>query len=309
MSKDRPKNVAASVRQKLLTLAHERKEDFQLILIRYGMERLLHRLDESAHKNRFVLKGAMLFQVWSGQSHRATLDLDLHGTGESSVAGIVAVFKEVCLLAVADDGLIFDADSVAGEEIREDQEYKGVRIRIDARLGVAKIPVQVDIGFSDAITPKPSRLQYPSLIGLPTPSIRVYPKETVVAEKYQAMVALGIANSRMKDFFDIWVLARQADFDGPVLANAITATFKRRRTALPVGKPLALTDNFARDAAKQTQWRAFLRKGRLTIAADGLEAVIAVLDEFLMPPTTALVEGKEFNRRWPANGPWQERRL
>lgn len=301
----KPRNRVASVRQMLLTLARQRKEDFQLILIRYGMERLLHRLNASASMNRFVLKGAMLFGVWSGQSHRATMDLDLHGTGDGSVNDIIAVFKEVCLQPVDDDGLVFDADSVVGEEIREDQEYKGVRIRIGVRLGAAKIPIQVDIGFGDAITPKPSRLQYPSLIGLPTPSLRVYPKETVVAEKFQAMVALGIANSRMKDFFDLWVLAKQTDFDGQVLANAIAATFKCRRTALPKDKPLALTERFGRDAVKQTQWQAFLRKGRLTIEAGSLEAVIGVLDQFLTPPTIALVEGKEFNRHWFPNGQWR----
>lgn len=304
MSKDRPTNLAASVRQKLLTIARDRKEDFQVVLVRYGLERLLHRLGESIHRNRFVLKGAMLFQVWSGQMHRATLDLDLHGSGESSVTGVAAVFREVCLQPVDKDGLVFDADSVAGEEIREDQEYKGVRIRIDVRLGVARIPVQVDIGFGDAITPKPSHIQYPSLIGLPTSSLRAYPKETVVAEKYQAMVALGIANSRMKDFFDLWVLARQMEFDGLLLSHAIAATFRRRRTPLPSAQPLALTEEFARDRTKQTQWRAFLRKGRLAVEADGLQTVVALLGEFLMPPTTALVHNKDFNKKWPAKGPW-----
>ncbi len=239
MSKEKPKDVAASVRQKLLNLAQERKEDFQLVLVRYGLERLLYRISQSAHRDRFVLKGAMLFQAWTGQLHRSTLDLDSHGTGDSAMDGIVAVFKDVCRQAVEDDGLTFDAESVSGEDIREDQEYDGVRIQIAATLGVARVPIQIDIGFGDAITPKPTKLKYPSLLGFAMPSIQVYPKETVDAEKYQAMVFLGIANSRVKDFFDLWVLGRTTEFDGSVLARAIRATFERRRTALPAKFPPA----------------------------------------------------------------------
>lgn len=305
MSKEKPKNVAASVRQKLLTLAQERKEDFQLVLVRYGVERLLHRLGQSTHRNRFVLKGAMLFQVWSGQPHRSTLDLDLHGSGESTVLKVVAVLKEVCRQPVDEDGMVFDSGSVAGAEIREDQEYKGVRISINVTLGVARIPVQVDIGFGDAITPKPSVIQYPSLIGFPTPLLSAYPKETVVAEKFQAMVALGIANSRMKDFFDVWVLAKEMDFDGPLLCRAIAATFKRRRTAVPGDAPLALTDEFAHDQTKQTQWRSFVKKGRLVVKAVELGEVVALLGKFILPPAKALATGREFEMKWSAGGPWK----
>ena len=297
--------MAASVRQRLLNIAHERNEDFQLVLVRYAVERLLHRLGQSAHEGRFVLKGAMLFQAWTGELHRSTLDLDLHGSGESAVETLVENFRDVCRQPVEDDGLVFDTDSLEGEEIREDQEYDGVRIHVTAKLGSAKIPTQIDIGFGDAITPGVERIQYPSLLEFPTPSFRAYPKETAVAEKYQTMVSLGIANSRMKDFFDLWVLATQSEFDGATICRAIAATFERRQTALPTDTPLALTPDFSGDETKQTQWRAFIRKGRLRIEAAGLEEVVALLEQFLMPPTRAAVEARKFSKKWSANGPWQ----
>jgi hypothetical protein len=200
------KDVAASVRQRLLNLSRERGEDFQLTLIYYALERLLYRLSRSAARERFVLKGAMLFSVWSGAPHRATRDLDLLGKGPNDVGVLVKDFQEICWTPVEDDGLKFLAESVTGEEIRDGKEYEGVRLSFEARLGVARIPIQVDIGFGDVVLPKPVSLEYPTLLDFPAPRLLAYPRETVIAERFQSMVELGIANSRTKDFFDLWSL-------------------------------------------------------------------------------------------------------
>jgi predicted nucleotidyltransferase component of viral defense system len=305
VSKDKPTNLAASIRQKLLNLAHERKEEFQLVLVRYGLERLLYRLSQSKHRNQFVLKGAMLFQLWTGQSHRATLDLDLLGFGDDTVARFEAIFREVGEQAVEDDGLRFAVKDFHGEEIREDQRYAGVRIIGTAMLGTARIPIQIDIGFGDAITPKPQPATYPSLLGMPAAQLPAYPKETVIAEKFEAMVSLGIANSRMKDFYDIWIISTTFEFEGWLLAKAVQATFERRGTVIPSAPPMALTPEFGNDAAKQQQWRAFIAKGRLLVAAPALAEVTNHLATFLWPVTQAIVQKQVFRGTWPQGGGWR----
>src|SRR5713226_1204623 len=234
-------NIAASVRQRLLNLAHERGADFQLILIQYGVERLLYRFTRSAHKDRFVLKGAMLFSLWSNEPFRATRDLDLLGKGDNAVPAVVKIFSEICGTAVENDGIEFLSNSIEGEEIRDDQEYRGVRLSFEARLERARIPIQVDIGFGDAVAPSAEMVEYPVLLDHPAPRLLAYPREVVIAEKFQSMVDLGMANSRMKDFFDLWILASVFEFDGSRLVEAIAATFERRRTPLPATPPLALT--------------------------------------------------------------------
>jgi len=247
MSKENPTNLAASVRQRLLNLARQRKDEFQLVLIHYGLERLLYRLSISEYANQFTLKGALLFQLWVGQPHRSTLDLDLLSKGNSDVERFKGIFRQICTLSVPDDGLLFLPESVTAEEIREDQRYNGIRIHATATLGKAKIPIQVDIGFGDAVTPASKRIDYPSLLGFPAPKLRAYPKETVVAEKFEAMVSLGITNSRMKDFYDLWMIARDFEFDGEILSKAIQATFRRRGTNIPTELPVALAGEFAAD--------------------------------------------------------------
>jgi hypothetical protein len=299
-------NLAASVRQRLLNIARDRRTDFQLVLIRYAIERLLYRLSRSVHKDRFLLKGAMLFSAWSDQPFRPTRDLDFLGQGDGTVAAVEKAAKEICRIAVEDDGLEFLGDTIEGEEIREDQEYRGVRLRFEARLAGARIPMQIDVGFGDAVTPAPETIDYPVLLDLPAPRIRAYPREVVVAEKYQAMVVLGIANSRMKDFFDLWMLASVFDFEGSRMSGAIEATFERRKTPLPSSPPLALTEDFYGNAAKQVQWSAFLRKGRLTIDEKDFRKIVLLLRSFLMPPTIALVEKRAFGAEWPAGGPWRQ---
>ena len=305
MTTPRRQNVAASVRQRLLNKAREQKEGFDLVLVRFALERLLYRLSQSSHAQRFVLKGAMLFQIWSGHSHRPTRDLDLLGTGTPSPQEFEQLFREVCDQRVEDDGLVFRADTVQAERMKEDEQYEGLRLKLQAQLASARIPIQVDIGFGDAVTPGVDEITYPVILDFPSPTLKTYPRETVVAEKFQAMVMLGIANSRMKDFYDIWTLARTFEFSGITLATAIRATFDRRQTSLPHALPLAFTTEFTQDAQKLAQWKAFIRKGNLPAEGNSLPQIAEVLAEFLMPPTLALISENEFRQAWSPDGKWQ----
>jgi hypothetical protein len=304
VSKHRLKDMAATVKARLIDLGRKQGEDFQWILTQYTIERLLYRLSNTPHANEFILKGAMLFRLWTDSPHRPTRDLDLLGRGAPSVDRLMEVFRMVCVASVVDDGLAFDPNTVTAGRIKEDQEYEGVRVGCIARLGQARIDLQIDVGFGDAVTPAPLLVRYPGLLDFPTPELSAYPKETVVAEKFQAMVALGIANSRMKDFFDVWVLARQYPFGGTELANAIRATFARRKTPVPVELPLALTTEFGSDAVKVTQWLAFLRKSQLDVGGAELTVVCRYLAIFLMPAAEAVTDGKTINSHWPPGGPW-----
>lgn len=296
--------VAASVRQRLLNRAREQKEAFDLVLIRFALERLLYRLSQSEYADRFVLKGAMLFQIWSGEVHRPTRDLDLLGTGSSAPEDFQEIFRHICEVDVADDGLVFLPESVKAAQIKEEEQYEGLRVKLNARLVTARIPVQVDVGFGDAITPGADELHYPALLEFPSATLQTYPRETVVAEKFQAMVMLGIANSRMKDFFDIWMLAKTFPFSGESLSAAIAATFERRKTTLPMAPPLALTTEFSEDRQKASQWKAFLRKSGLSVSDATFADVSQVLSEFLMPPTQAAAYNADFSLTWSAADGW-----
>ena len=233
MSQQQAKNYAASARARLLQKSKQQGETFNLLLTRYAVERLLYRLAKSEYSNQFILKGATLFTVWHSSPHRATKDLDLLGYGTNKVSSLEEIFKIICQDSYAEDGVEFYPETVKGERIKEEQEYEGVRLKIEGKLGSARLTVQVDIGFGDAITPAPELVEFPSILNLPSAQLRVYPRETVVAEKFQAMVSLGIANSRLKDFYDIWFLAHQAQFQGSILCQAMRATFNRRKTPLP----------------------------------------------------------------------------
>jgi hypothetical protein len=308
MSPRETRDVAASVKQRLLNLARERGEDFNFLLTRYGVERLLYRLDQSKHAEEFVLKGAMLFHLGPDPlPHRPTRDVDLLGKGSPEPARLVEVFREVCAVKVVDDGLVFDEKSVRGARIREEQEYEGVRMHLQARMGPARVPVQVDVGFGDALTSSPKRRPLAVLLDFPAPRLLTCPWETVIAEKFEALVDLGMATSRMKDLFDLAHLSATLALDGAVLARAIEATFKRRKTPLPAEAPVGLSPAFGSDAAKQMQWRAFVRRLRSGGGqeTDSLDAVIRKLREFLMPPVEALVHKGSFKRKWPPGGPWR----
>ena len=304
MSRRPVRNVAASVRQRLLNLAHGRGEPFQLVLTRYAGERLLFRISQSQYADQFVLKGAMLFSL-SGDAYRPTRDLDLMYVGESDIPHLEDLFRDICKANVEEDGLRFIESSVRGEGIRENQPYGGARITLRVRLGQANVQAQVDIGFGDAVTPAPKWMSFPSILEFAGPRLKVYPRETIVAEKFHAMVTLGIANSRMKDFYDIWALAKRFSFKGGMLSKAIRRTFARRRTQVPDATPLALTAEFHEDTAKETQWAEFLRRGEL--AGDGitLAGVAALIERFLMPPTLAISRDDEFEMVWRSGGPWR----
>jgi predicted nucleotidyltransferase component of viral defense system len=297
-------NLPASVRQRLLNLAHEHRQDFGMLLTKYALERFLYRLSVSLHRDSFVLKGALLVQVWTSEVYRPTRDLDLLGQATGPAKGYRKIFVEVCGQKVEDDGLTFLAETIRVEKIRDEEAYEGIRVLLEARLATARIPLQIDVGFGDVITPEPMEIDYPTLLAFPKPKMRAYPKETVVAEKFEAIVKLGMANSRMKDFYDLWVMAGRFEFAGSVFAEALSATFARRKTVLPAFPPLAFTPEFSASPAKQTQWRAFLRKSGLEADAS-LEDVTNALEKFLMPVVEAILRQRTIPAGWRPGGPWR----
>lgn len=273
------KNIGASVRARLLQLSKASGQSFDLVLTRFALERLLFRLGKSQHADRFVLKGAMLMMSWFEDPYRGTRDLDLLGFGDPEPEAMLATFRDVLSLK-DDDGVEFDAGALRVDRIREELEYGGLRLRTTASISGARIGLTIDVGFGDATEPGAEILDYPSMLAFPAPRLRAYARETVIAEKFQAMVALGRANSRMKDFYDIWILSKSFDFTGDRLARAIAATFGRRETAIPVDLPDALTPAFANDEQKQRQWNAFVRD--VSASPGSLEDVVGSLAEFLM---------------------------
>lgn len=301
-----PADLAASVRQRLLALSRARGESFDLTLTHYAIERFLYRLSESEHARRFVVKGAMLFALWTGEPHRPTRDLDLLMLGDSSAEALAGIVREVVATEVVPDGIAFDPDSLRVEPIRAGGEYQGHRIRLTASLSGARIRLQIDVGVGDHVIPPPASASYPALLAFPAPRLRMYPRETMVAEKVQAMVELGVANSRMKDFYDVWVLSRRFPFEGPMLAAAIRGTFARRRTAVPSALPVALTPQFSRQPGKAQQWTAFLRRSNVAEGPAELTEVIEALKQFLTPALSAVAEGRDLECTWPPGGPWRK---
>ncbi len=300
MKPEPKKNLPASVRQRLLTLSQRRKEPFDLVLVRYGIERLLYRLSRSPHAGKFLLKGAMLFAIWSDGTHRPTRDVDLLGFGASDDDELKAIFKEVCGLETEPDGLTFLPESVAAAPIREEAAYPGTRITLEARLGKVRIPVQVDIGFGDVVTPAPEEIEFPALLDFPAPHLRAYPIYTVVAEKLEASVRLGEANTRMKDFFDLWFLSQKFTFEGELLKDAITRTFARREMPLPTRLPVALTPEFA--ALKANTWAAFIRRNAL--ASADMVVTLDAIRIFVWPAMEAAANAARFNEQWTPEKGW-----
>ncbi len=274
------RNLGASVRARLLGLSKSSNQTFDVVLTRFVLERLLYRLSLSPHADRFVLKGAMLLMTWLKIPHRTTRDLDLLGFGEPNEEAMLAIFRRI-IAEDTNDGVRFEVDALQVDRIREGLEYGGLRLRTTALVGGARVPVTVDVGFGDATEPGLEMIEYPVLLDLPAPRLRAYARETVIAEKFHAMVALGRANSRMKDFYDLWVLSRSFPFDDDRLARAIAATFGRRRTAIPTEPPDALTPAFGTDEQKQRQWSAFA-KG-VAVEPGQLGEVVAALRAFIMP--------------------------
>jgi hypothetical protein len=289
----------------LLRLAQASGEDYQRVLGRYGIERFLYRLGHSSHRDRFALKGATLFTLWTGQTHRPTKDLDLLGRGSSAIDDVEAAVREICEVE-GRDGIVFDSNTVEGTKIKEDDEYDGVRIKFNARLAGARIPMQVDIGFGDAVYPEPELAAFPVLLPMAAPQIRAYPREAAIAEKFHAMVELDIRNSRMKDFYDIWYMTQTWTFEMPLLHRSIAAVFKRRGLALPEGAPFALTAEFLNDSQKKQQWNAFIGRFNSAGVTPSLDEVGALLRAFLLPCLYATTSAETQARRWMPGSGWTD---
>jgi predicted nucleotidyltransferase component of viral defense system len=251
-----PTNLAKSVKDRLLNLARAEGRVFDAVLVRFALERLLYRLSISDHRHRFVLKGGMLVTVWIDDDNRVTRDADFLGHGDGTAGGLMATFKEIMDIP-GDDGLDFDVDALAATAIREEMEYGGVRLKTVAYLERTRIPITIDIALGDALADASHELDYPTLLDLPAPHVRAYPPATVIAEKFQAMVALGVANGRMKDYYDLWAIPKSLEIDSEDLDAAINATFERRRTAVPANRPPGLSAAMIEDETKQRQWRAY----------------------------------------------------
>lgn len=302
--RDRPKNVPQSVRDRLRAVTVRLRLDYNLILTRYVLERLLYRLSVSPHKDRFALKGAMLFAVWTQNLIRPTQDLDLLGFGDSGLDALRDTFRNIMSTPVPDDGVTFNLDSVRAEPIRAEQLYDGIRVSALAFIGTARVPIQIDIGFGDAITPGLEEQDYPTLLDAPAPRLRTYPRETVIAEKLEAIVDIGTRTSRMKDYYDLLFIARLFAFDGQTLSQAIRATFERRKTELPKAIPPALSPDFAADTDAAERWNAFIRRTPLLIDPPALTDVVEEIARFVMPPAIAAASGTSFARRWLPSTGW-----
>jgi predicted nucleotidyltransferase component of viral defense system len=294
--------LTRSVHTRLIAHAKRAGLDPNLVLTRYTAERFLYRLSCSPHAERFVLKGALLLVVWLGEQARPTRDADLLGFGDLSDGEIQRLFSEICGQPVPADGMVFGGGSIRVSQIRVEDPYGGKRAVVGARLGAARLQLQIDVGIGDIVSPSPEWLEYPSLLDLPRPRLRAYRPETAIAEKLHAMVTLGSRNSRMRDFYDIDALARAQRFESDVLGKAIAATFKRRGTPVPDGLPMALTPEFA-SQEKDVQWRAFQRKAAVA-ALEPLRDVISRLAIFLAPVLKVASGGKGAGT-WVAGGPWR----
>ncbi len=300
-----PKDLAASVHARLANRAREMARPFQELLEYYGMERFLYRLSRSAHGKHFVLKGALMLRVWDAPIARPTRDIDLLGRLNNAPDNLARVVREVCDVDVADDGLVFKSSTVEAVRIKEDADYEGVRIRLQGLLGKARVPMQIDVGFGDVVVPAPADISYPTLLDFPAPKLKGYPRESVVAEKFEAMVKLGSLNSRMKDFYDVWLMSRRFDFDGVSLAAAVKATFEHRKTPLEP-QPIALTPEFSESTAPAGLWTAFVRRGRFTAVPDRFAEVVSALADFLSPVARSARAGETFHKAWKPSGPWSQ---
>jgi len=305
VSQKNVKNIAASIRQRLLNKAKESSRPFNELLQYYALERFLYRLSVSKYADKFILKGALLFAVWRQSQIRSTVDIDLLGKINNEPEAVTKVFQEICKVKVEDDGLRFDDSSVTAEQITVDADYQGVRVQLYGYLGTARIRVQVDIGFSDVITPGPERYDYPTILDSSEPKLNCYNKETMIAEKLQAMVKLDILNSRMKDIYDIWVLSRQSGFNGASLQKSIINTFKRRET--DVTEDVAIfTERYYQNDEKLKQWQGFLRKSKVSDIPQDLGCITGDIKAFIQPVLISIVHKKEFKKTWkPESQKWQ----
>ena len=299
------KNIEASVRAKLTNKAEETHRPFSEILQYYAMERFLYRLSQTDHVDKFILKGALMFTVWQVPLRRTTMDIDLLGRLENQIPKIESIIKDACRQNVAADGLLFDVATVKCQKIKEGADYEGVRVKLMGFLEKARISMQIDVGFGDAIYPKPKMIDYPVILDFPKPHLKGYPIETVIAEKFEAMVKLGSANSRMKDFYDLWLLMRQFDFEGKSLAASIEKTFAHRKTAMPDKPPFFAEEIYNEKSNRQALWSTFLTKSKIKNAPVTLSEVAKLIEAFLEKPIQELAQKKSFDGKWKAPGPWR----
>lgn len=305
MSREPAKNPAASIRARLLVLAQSKGQDYRRVLGRYAIERFLYRLGSSTYRDRFAIKGATLFTLWTGDTHRPTKDLDLLGWGSSAIHEVEETIRAICKVE-GNDGILFDGESVEGTRIKEEDEYEGVRVKFHAALAGARIPMQVDIGFGDAVYPEPEFAPFPVLLPLEPPVIRAYPREASIAEKLNAMVVLDIRNSRMKDFYDIWFMANTWNFEMATLRDAIRASFERCGVRIPQDIPFALTEEFLGDPQKTRQWNAFVGRLHPGSASPSLEDVGALLRAFLLPCIFSVSAAESTAHYWTPSLHWNE---
>ena len=303
MTREPAKNPAASIRARLLTLAQSRGQDYQRILGRYAIERFLYRLGNSTYRDRFAIKGATLFTLWTGDTHRPTKDLDLLGWGSSAIREVEETIRAICKVE-GNDGIHFDGESVEGTRIKEEDEYEGVRVKFHAVLAGARIQMQGDIGFGDAGYPEPKFAFFPVLLPMEPPIIRAYPREAAIAEKLNAMVVLDIRNSRMKDFYDIWFMANTWTFEMATLRNSILASFERRGLAIPLDVPFALTEEFLGDPQKKQQWNAFVSQLYPGSDSPSLEEVGVLLRTFLLPCILSASATESTTHHWTPSLHW-----
>lgn len=298
------RNLGASVRQRLLNQSRGQSRPFQELLQYFAMERFLYRLAKSPYADRFILKGALLLTAWRAPLSRPTMDIDLASRTNNQLDHIKEVIGVVCDVAVDPDGIEFNRSAIEVSRIKEDADYEGVRVQFHATLARARIPMQLDIGFGDVITPAPTEIEYPTLLNFPSPVLRAYPKETVIAEKLEALTTLGLLNSRMKDFYDLALLSRMYQFEGERLAEAILATFRHRGTTIEA-EPIGLTQAYADDSARAVQWRAFVRRSRFSEDADDLVGLISEIRPFALPVLSAAAAGQPLKLFWKPGGPWE----
>lgn len=301
MSAKPTRNVPASIRQRLLNRAKSDQRPFSELLQYYAMERFLYRLSHSSHVDRFILKGALMLRVWRSPDSRPTMDIDMLGRTNNDEAAIVTQVKDILAVEVEPDGLDFDPDSIQTQRITEDASYMGIRVRFRGALDTARVNMQIDIGFGDVVFPESEVSDLPTMLDMPAPRLFCYSRESAIAEKFEAMVKLRELNSRMKDFYDIWLLARQFDFEGGQLAEAIRLTFEQRDTRLPTDI-VAFSEGFA--AAKQVQWTAFWRRLERDQVPTSFGEVVSVVSGFLTPIASVLDSGAPLLTRWTAPGPW-----
>lgn len=302
--KEPVKNLTASVRGKLQNKSNETKRPFAEVLQYYGMERFLYRFSKSEYAQKFILKGALMFTVWDVPDRRTTRDIDFLGRHDNQIEKIEAIIRDICGQKVVDDGLIFRAQTVKGKRIKEDSDYEGVRVKFLGFLDRSRIPMQIDVGFGDLVEHKARPVVYPTIVNFPKPHLRGYPLESVVAEKFEAMIKLGALNSRMKDFYDVWLLLRQFEFNGESLSQAIRQTFEKRKTVLPKAIPLFAPEIYDGRSDKDRTWKSFLGKNNVR-APEHLKEVASSIEDFLWPTVEAIMRKRTFACTWKAPGPWK----